>query len=99
MSWPSRKAMQPLLCLAAVAEPDLGVLDRVERKAASSASRSAAGRVRIWAASVTPPSDHTASAIWRARNVGSPRAVDPGRQLVGGRPEMPGRGSLVTRRC
>ena len=59
------------------------------RKSRASALRSGAGSVRISAASVTPPSFQMASAIWRARNDGSPCAVDPGRELVGGQAGEP----------
>ena len=60
--------MEGLLGQAAVGEAELGVGDGVEpERRASSAARSAAGSVRIAAASVTPPSFQTASAIWRAR--------------------------------
>ena len=89
MSWPSSSRWRAFSVSPPSATRSSESWTVSRRKSRSSAARRGAGRVRISPASVTPPSFQVASAICRARNDGSPCAVDPGGELVRGQAGEP----------
>ena len=86
------EAVERLLGLAAVAEPDLGVVDRVEAERAASAVAERRRQRPDLAASVTPPSATRRRRSGGTRYDGSPCAATQAARSSGVRPEMPGTG-------